>query len=117
MSERYPTFADVEAGARIGTSSLRRRGQLLAMRGDITVTDINPDMLAVGMEPSVPKDAFPVDVVVNDNGFIEADEKNGGIFAAGCSSDALDVNRAVQSATASALRAIQVVNRVAGTEG
>ena len=42
---------------------------------------------------------------------------NGGIFAAGCSSDALDVNRAVQSATASALRAIQVVNRVAGTEG
>ena len=74
-------------------------------------------VLAVGMEPSVAKDAFPVDVVVNDNGFIEADEKNGGIFAAGCSSDALDVNRAVQSATASALRAIQVVNRVAGTEG
>lgn len=74
-------------------------------------------VLAVGMEPSVPKDAFPVDVVINDNGFIEADEKNGGIFAAGCSSDALDVNRAVQSATASALRAIQVVNRVAGTEG
>ena len=74
-------------------------------------------VLAVGMEPSVPKDAFPVEVVLNESGFIEADEKNGGIFAAGCSSDALDVNRAVQSATASALRAIQVVNRVAGTEG
>jgi quinone-modifying oxidoreductase subunit QmoA len=74
-------------------------------------------VLAVGMEPSVSKDAFPVDVVLNDSGFIESDEKNGGIFAAGCSSDALDVNRAVQSATASALRAIQVVNRVAGTEG
>jgi quinone-modifying oxidoreductase subunit QmoA len=74
-------------------------------------------VLAVGMEPSVAKDSFPIDVVVNDNGFIEADGKNGGIFAAGCSSDALDVNRAVQSATASALRAIQVVNRVAGAEG
>ena len=74
-------------------------------------------VLAVGMEPSVSKDAFPVNVVLNDSGFIESDEKNGGIFAAGCSSDALDVNRAVQSATASALRAIQVVNRVAGTEG
>lgn len=74
-------------------------------------------VLAIGMEPSVPKNAFPIDVVINDSGFIEADEKNGGIFAAGCSSDALDVNRAVQSATASALRAIQVVNRVAGTEG
>ncbi len=74
-------------------------------------------VLAVGMEPSVPKDNFPVKVVVNDNGFIEQDETNGAIFAAGCSSDALDVNRAVQSATASALRAIQVVNRVAGSEG
>jgi heterodisulfide reductase subunit A-like polyferredoxin len=57
-------------------------------------------VLAVGMQPSVPKDAFPIDVVTNESGFIEADEKNGGIFAAGCSSDALDVNRAVQSATA-----------------
>jgi len=72
-------------------------------------------VLAVGMEPSVSD--FPVKVVVNENGYIEQDESNGGIFAAGCSSDALDVNRAVQSATASALRAIQIVNRVAGAEG
>lgn len=74
-------------------------------------------VLAVGMEPSVPKGSLPTQVVVNDNGFIEQDERNGAIFAAGCASDALDVNRAVQNATASALRAIQVVNRVAGTEG
>lgn len=74
-------------------------------------------VLATGMEPSVPADAFPIKVTVNDNGFIEQDEANGAIFAAGCAADALDVNRAVQSATASALRAIQVVNRVAGTEG
>jgi quinone-modifying oxidoreductase subunit QmoA len=74
-------------------------------------------VLAVGMEPSVPKDAFPVEVKINEEGFIESDPANGAIFAAGCSSDALDVNRAVQNATASALRAIQVVNRVAGMEG
>jgi quinone-modifying oxidoreductase subunit QmoA len=74
-------------------------------------------VLAIGMEPSVSKNSFPIKVVINDNGFIEQDESNGAIFAAGCSSDALDVNRAVQSATASALRAIQVVNRVAGPEG
>jgi len=54
---------------------------------------------------------------VNEHGYIENDGSNGGIFAAGCSSDALDVNRAVQSATACALKAIQVVNRVAGSEG
>ncbi len=73
-------------------------------------------VLAVGMEPSVPADQFPADVTINEEGFIEPTSQ-GAIFAAGCSSDALDVNRAVQSATASALRAIQVVNRVAGMEG
>ena len=52
-------------------------------------------VLAVGMEPSVPKDAFPVEVKLNENGFIDQDESNGAIFAAGCASDALDVNRAV----------------------
>jgi quinone-modifying oxidoreductase subunit QmoA len=74
-------------------------------------------VLAIGMEPSVPAGDFPIKVSVNENGFIEQDESNGAIFAAGCSADALDVNRAVQNATASALRAIQVVNQVAGTEG
>lgn len=74
-------------------------------------------VLAVGMEPSVDRGAFPVQVVVDQNGFIEAAPENGAIFAAGCSSDALDVNRSVQSATAAAMRAIQVVNRVAGVEG
>ncbi len=74
-------------------------------------------VLAVGMEPSVPKDGFPMAIKLNPEGFVEQDPANGGFFAAGCSSDALDVNRAVQSATASALRAIQVVNKVAGMEG
>jgi len=74
-------------------------------------------VLAVGMEPSVPRDAFPAELVINAEGFIEPDPANGGIFAAGCSSDALDVNRSVQHATAAALRAIQVVNRVAAAEG
>jgi quinone-modifying oxidoreductase, subunit QmoA len=74
-------------------------------------------VLAIGMEPSVPASAMPAKVAVNPNGFIERDPANGAIFAAGCAEDALDVNRAVQSATAAALRAIQTVNRVAGVEG
>ena len=74
-------------------------------------------VLAVGMEPSVDKASFPVDIVLNREGFIEAADSNGGVFAAGAASDALDVNRAVQHATGAALRAIQVVNRVAGAEG
>ncbi|KAA6182031.1 CoB--CoM heterodisulfide reductase iron-sulfur subunit A family protein [Thiohalocapsa marina] len=73
-------------------------------------------VLAIGMEPAVPKDGFPVPIVVNREGFIEAAPENGGIFAAGGASDALDVNRAVQHATGAALRAIQVVNSVRGME-
>lgn len=74
-------------------------------------------VLAIGMEPSVDKGSFPVEIAINEEGFIEPAPENGGVFAAGCASDALDVNRAVQQATGAALRAIQVVNRVAGTEG
>jgi quinone-modifying oxidoreductase subunit QmoA len=74
-------------------------------------------VLAVGMEPSVEKASFPVEITLNEEGFIEPAAENGGVFAAGCSSDALDVNRAVQHATGAALRAVQVVNRVAGAEG
>ncbi|MCW8919478.1 MAG: FAD-dependent oxidoreductase [Gammaproteobacteria bacterium] len=74
-------------------------------------------VLATGMESTVPAGIFPEGTVINEHGFIDADESNGAIFGAGCSSDALDVNRAAQNATAAALRAIQVVNQVAGTEG
>lgn len=74
-------------------------------------------VLAVGMEPSVDRNKFPVKIVINEEGFIEPAPENGGVFAAGSAADALDVNRAVQHATAAALRAIQVVNRVAGMEG
>ena len=73
-------------------------------------------VLATGMEPSVAQGDFPVDIVINREGFIEPDAANGGVFAAGSASDALDVNRAVQHATGAALKAIQVVNRVAAAE-
>jgi quinone-modifying oxidoreductase subunit QmoA len=73
-------------------------------------------VLAVGMQPSVDFSQFQVNPAINEHGFIENDPNNG-MFGAGVATDALDVNRAVQSATASALRAIQVINRVAGVEG
>lgn len=73
-------------------------------------------VLAVGMEPSVDIKTIAPDVKTDVSGFIQVHEDNGGIFAAGCASNALDVNRAVQNATAAALRAIQVVNKVAGAE-
>ena len=74
-------------------------------------------VLAIGMEPNRPEGGLPIPVAVNRDGFIEADERNGAIFAAGCAADAFDVNRCVQSATAAAMRAVQVINRNAARAG
>lgn len=78
-------------------------------------------VLAIGMEPSVDKDKFPVAVAINREGFIETapegEKTQEGVFAAGCAADALDVNRAVQHATGAALRAIQTISGAAGVEG
>ena len=38
-SERYPAFAELPAGARVGTSSPRRRAQLRALRPDLVYDD------------------------------------------------------------------------------
>jgi len=73
-------------------------------------------VLAIGMEPSVHAAGIPAEVIADCSGFIEASAQDSGLFGAGCATNALDVNRAVQSATAAALRAIQVVNKVARAE-
>lgn len=73
-------------------------------------------VLAIGMQPSVNAANIPAEIIADSSGFIESTAEGGGLFGAGCATNALDVNRAVQSATAAALRAIQVVNKVARAE-
>ena len=66
-------------------------------------------VLAIGMQPSVNLSDITDCVQTDRSGFIQLDESNGAIFGAGCASNALDVNRSVQNATAASLRAIQVI--------
>jgi quinone-modifying oxidoreductase, subunit QmoA len=72
-------------------------------------------VLAVGMAPSIKGADIPAEIVADSSGFIDATAESA-VFGAGCASGALDVNRAVQSATAATLRAIQVVNRASRAE-
>ena len=72
-------------------------------------------VLAVGMEPEVTGVKLPADIVQDSSNFIEG-SKDGGMFGAGAASSPLDVNRAVQSATAASLKAIQVIHKNASTE-
>lgn len=73
-------------------------------------------VLAIGMEPSADITAVMDGVHTDASGFIQVHADNGGVFAAGCAGNALDVNRSVQNSTASALHAIQVINKVSGAE-
>ncbi|MBP6776916.1 MAG: CoB--CoM heterodisulfide reductase iron-sulfur subunit A family protein [Piscinibacter sp.] len=73
-------------------------------------------VLAVGMQPETDGIRLPDDVLRDSSGFIEG-STSGGQFAAGAAASPLDVNRAVQSATAAALRGIQVIHRAAAAEG
>ncbi len=72
-------------------------------------------VLAVGMEPEVTGVKLPDDIVLDTSNFIEG-SKSGGMFGAGSATSPLDVNRAVQSATAASLKAIQVIHKTASTE-
>jgi quinone-modifying oxidoreductase subunit QmoA len=73
-------------------------------------------VLAIGMEPSVDASKIMPGVKADVSGFIDINATTEAVFGAGCASNALDVNRSVQSATAGALRAIQVINRVSRAE-
>jgi len=44
ISTRYATFADLPAGARVGTSSLRRRCQLNALRADLLIENLRGNL-------------------------------------------------------------------------
>jgi len=72
-------------------------------------------VLAIGMEPESNAIALPDDVVRDSSGFIEG-SADGGQLSAGAASSPLDVNRAVQNATAAALRAIKVIHTTAGVQ-
>lgn len=73
-------------------------------------------VLAIGMQPSVDASKIMAGVAADVSGFIDINATTEAVFGAGCASNALDVNRAVQSATAASLRAIQVINRVSRAE-
>jgi len=78
-------------------------------------TDHDLVVLAIGMEPETNGIALPDDVIRDSSGFIEG-SADGGQQGAGAAASPYDVNRATQSATAAALRAIKVVRKAADVE-
>lgn len=65
-------------------------------------------VLATGMQPSLADAPLPMDLPLDEEGFIVGGEDNG-IFAAGCAKKPLDVMKSAQSGTGAAMKAIETV--------
>jgi quinone-modifying oxidoreductase subunit QmoA len=79
------------------------------LTGDLTYTEVDMAVLAVGMVPNTVDDPPPLDTELDDYGFIVAE--GNGVVGAGTALRPLDVSASVQDATGAALRAL---NRVGG---
>ncbi len=65
-------------------------------------------VLATGMQPSLAGQSLPMDVPMDEEGFVIGGEERG-IYVAGCAQAPLDVMSSAQSATGAAMQAIQTV--------
>ncbi|MFH1148630.1 MAG: CoB--CoM heterodisulfide reductase iron-sulfur subunit A family protein [Pseudomonadota bacterium] len=67
-------------------------------------------VLATGMQPTMAVVKPPIDLPRNESGFVLADPEQG-VLAAGCAKEPLDVVSCAESATGTALKAIQILVR------
>lgn len=68
-------------------------------------------VLATGIVPNTGDLPLPMDLAVDEHGFLSGETGVEGVFAAGCATHPCDVSRSTKEATASALKAIQFLNR------
>ena len=80
------------------------------LTGDMTRTEVDMAVLATGMVPNTADDALPVDIPLDEFGFIVPGGGNG-IFGAGVANRPVDVATSVQDATGAALKAITAGRR------
>ncbi len=79
-----------------------------AVSGAKSVERFDLVVLATGMQPSLATQKLPLNVAMDEEGFLVGGEEQG-IFVAGCAKQPLDVMKTAQSATAAAMKAIQTV--------
>jgi quinone-modifying oxidoreductase subunit QmoA len=81
-----------------------------ALTGEKVQEKVDLAILATGMAPAIKAEGMTLGLQMDSNGFLLGDA-DAGIIAAGCAKKAADVVTSNQSATAAALKAIQVLRR------
>lgn len=127
--DRFEDFyAQVRADTRVSFVKSKVARIAAGENGDLILHGVNTEgykryatehdlvVLAVGMEPEVSGIKLPEDLLQDSSGFIEGAVAGSGMFAAGVAAAPLDVNRAVQSATAASLRSLQSLYQTAAQE-
>ena len=79
-----------------------------AVAGNKLVECFDLVVLATGMQPSLSGLPLPMDVSMDESGFLTGGEERG-IFSVGCAKEPLDVMKSAQSGTSAAMQAIQTV--------
>ncbi|OGL46668.1 MAG: heterodisulfide reductase subunit A [Candidatus Schekmanbacteria bacterium RBG_13_48_7] len=79
--------------------------------GEKMATAVEMVVLATGMVPASGNGQFPVNLSIDDNGFMVPEWRKTGIDAVGCVKNPVDVASSVRDATGAALHAIQHVIR------
>lgn len=91
-------------------------GELICKVEDTTsssLEEVAVDMvvLATGMQPNTSENSLPIDVALDEYGFIASQNPRPGFYAAGCTRTPTGVQESVQDGTAAALKAIQSIVR------
>ena len=81
-----------------------------AVTGEKILQKVDMAVLATGMQPTLDAEGSAVTLDQDPNGFVNSNEETG-IMSAGCACRAADVVTSNQSATAAAMKAIQVSRR------
>jgi len=81
-----------------------------AVTGEKIKQTVDLAVLATGMQPTIAADGAPVTLDTDPSGFVNSNPETG-VLSAGCACRAADVVTSNQSATAAALKAIQVSRR------
>lgn len=81
-----------------------------AVTGEKILQKVDMAVLATGMQPTLAAEGSAVSLDQDPNGFVNSNEETG-IMSAGCACRAADVVTSNQSATAAAMKAIQIARR------
>ena len=81
-----------------------------AVTGEKILQKVDMAVLATGMQPTLAAEGSAVTLDQDPNGFVNSNEETG-IMSAGCACRAADVVTSNQSATAAAMKAIQIARR------